>query len=311
MEANCRKTRIGTLIARIPKKYIFRLGMILGEIAYVLDIPHRRTMFRNLRFIYPDVSWDRVRELSRQVFQNFGITFLETFQMAFFSREDFLGRLRTVGEEHYLTAVQENRGIIVISAHLGNWEMALHFVACHFQARVLTVAKHLPFAFLDRRLTRLRTRFGARVLFKKNVLSDMVKAVRNGEVLTLLIDMGRHREGVDVTFLGRQATATPGAALVALRCNSPVIPGFCVREADGELTVRFYPAISVKRTGDLRSDIQTNTQLMTDAVERAVRAYPGQWGWHQRKWKKHYPELYPEFFARKARRNRRLSNTDA
>jgi KDO2-lipid IV(A) lauroyltransferase len=138
-----------------------------------------------------------------------------------------------------------------------------------------------------------------------------VKAVRNGEVLTLLMDMGRDREGVDVTFLGRKATATPGAALVALRCDSPVIPGFCVREADGDLTVRFYPAISLKRTGNLRSDIQTNTQLMSDAVERAVRAHPGQWGWHQRKWKKHYPSLYPEFFARKARRKRRLSHTDA
>jgi KDO2-lipid IV(A) lauroyltransferase len=311
MEANCRTTNVGSLVARIPRQHILRLGAALGEIAYVLDVPHRRTIFRNLRFIYPDMSWNRVRELSRQVFRHFGITFLEMLQMAFSSREDVLGRIRTAGEEHYLAAVQENRGVIFISAHLGNWEMALQFAACYFQAPVLTVAKHLPVAFLDRRLTRLRTRFGAKVLFKKNVLPDMVKAVRNGEVLTLLMDMGRDREGVDVTFLGRKATATPGAALVALRCDSPVIPGFCVREADGDLTVRFYPAISLKRTGNLRSDIQTNTQLMSDAVERAVRAHPGQWGWHQRKWKKHYPSLYPEFFARKARRKRRLSHTDA
>jgi KDO2-lipid IV(A) lauroyltransferase len=285
--------------------------MVLGDIAYVLDIPHRRTMFQNLRFIYPDMSCDRVRELSRQVFRHFGISFLEILQMAFSSREQLLGRVRTLGEEHYLAAVKKNQGLILISAHLGNWEVALQFAACYFQVPVVTVAKQLRSPLLDRQLTRLRTRSGGRVLFHKGVLPDMVKAVRNGEVLTLLIDMSRPKEGVDVTFLGRKATAPPGAALVALRCNSPVIPAFCLREPDGELTVRFYPAVALKRTGDLRSDVQVNTQLMTDVLQKAVWDYPEQWGWYQRKWKKHYPELYPDFFARKTRKKRRAPRARA
>jgi lauroyl/myristoyl acyltransferase len=86
-----------------------------------------------------------------------------------------------------------------------------------------------------------------------------------------------------------------------------VIPVACIRDDDGELTARFYPAVSLQRTGDFRSDIQLNTQLMTDAVEAAVRDYPEQWGWYQRKWKKHYPELYHEFFARKARKARQAT----
>lgn len=305
------RERLRRLIVGIPRSYILRLGRLLGDMWRLVDAPRRRTVVRNLEFTHPYLSRDEIRRLKRRIFHHLGITFLEISQLGFFSQEDVLSRVRIVGGEHFRNAMNGPGGIVLISAHLGNWEMGLQFAACYAPVPVLTVAKHMRFKPLDRWLTHLRTRLGARVIFKEGAFPEMAKTVRNGEVVMLLVDMSRRQDGVDVNFFGRKATATPGAALVALRCNSPVIPGFCFRGADGKLTAQFHPPVPMQRTGDLRSDLVMNTQLITDVVEQAIREHIDQWFWYHRKWKKHYPELYPEFFARKARRTRQITPADA
>lgn len=133
----------------------------------------------------------------------------------------------------------------------------------------------------------------------------MRRMLRQGGVIGLLVDQSRRSEGVDVNFFGHWVTATPSAAFLSIRCKSPVLPIFCVRDNRGRLTVMMQPPLEMKRTGDLRSDIQTNTQIITDVVEKAVRQYPDQWFWVHKRWKKYYPDLYPEYQARRKRRQRK------
>jgi len=102
-----------------------------------------------------------------------------------------------------------------------------------------------------------------------------------------------------VVFFGRRATATPAAALLAIRCKSPIIAAFSHRDASGQLTIHVEPPVEIKRTGDLRTDLQINTQRITDRVEEAVRNYPEQWNWALKRWKEFYPDLYPESEKRK------------
>jgi KDO2-lipid IV(A) lauroyltransferase len=130
----------------------------------------------------------------------------------------------------------------------------------------------------------------------------MTEALRNGEVVGMLIDQSRRKHGVEVTFFGHKATASPAAALLALRCKSLVLPAFSVRGPDGELTIQVKEPLEMTRTGDLRSDIQSNTQRMIDVVEEMVRKYPDQWFWLLKPWKVHYPELYSDWEARRRKR---------
>jgi KDO2-lipid IV(A) lauroyltransferase len=299
-----------TIIARVPKRHVISLGKILGDILLLVDAHDRRLVFRNLRFVHTDMSPDETRQIARHVFHHLGITLLETCQIATLSREDLRAQVRTIGEEHLLWALKENKGVIALTAHLGNWEMALQIASCQYETPVTTVVKKLPFARLDRWVTGFRTRFGARVIPQEDAMRDMMKVLRRGEILNLMVDQGRASDGVDVVFFGRKATAPRGAALVAIRCGSPVLMVSCVRAADGELILKIYPALDIERTGNLRADVEKNAQIMSDAVEKAIREYPEQWCWNQRKWKKHYPELYPEFFARKKRKKRHLASVD-
>jgi KDO2-lipid IV(A) lauroyltransferase len=297
---------LATFIAGIAAPKLQRVGKMLGAVAFHLDVPHRRIVRRNLKFIYPDWPPEKIRELSKHVFQNLGITITEILQMTCLSKEEILGKARLHGVKNLLEALKGGNGAIIISAHLGNWEMAALFAPLYLDTPITAVARKLRFEFINNLILNLRTRFGCKVIDKEEALPQMRKALRQGEILGILVDQGtRSSESVDITFFGHKVSATPAASLLALRCKSPVLPAFCVRDADGGLNLIIEPPLKLTRTQDLRADLKTNTQIMTDVVERVVSKYPEQWFWVHKRWKKYYPQLYPEYIARRKRRRAR------
>jgi KDO2-lipid IV(A) lauroyltransferase len=275
----------------------------LGKLLYVVDAPHRRIVYRNLQFTHPEWSALYIQQSSKQIFQNFGITILEIIQMSFFSRDNFLGRIRLVGEEHLYRALEKNKGLVIFSAHLGNWEVGLQYLNCYLNLPITGVAKKIRFKPLDRLVNRLRCRFGNRIIDKKGAFSEMQQILRRGEILGLLIDQSKSSEGIIVKFFDKLVRTTPAVAMLAIRCKSPVLPMFCARAEDGQLTMFVDPPLDIQRSRDLRSDLTQNTQMMTNVVEKAVRKYSDQWLWLHKRWKKHYPLLYPEHLHRRRQRN--------
>jgi KDO2-lipid IV(A) lauroyltransferase len=288
-------------ISKIPRHLIISSGKLLGILFYSLAIPHRRLVRRNLQFCYPDWSQKEIGELSRRIFMNFGITLLEMFQSSFMSPEEVFSSLRVEGEEEFVNALKGNQGVVIVSAHMGNWEVCLH-ITNYYGKPMLGVAAKTRFGWADVLLSRSRNRLGNIIIDKKGALPKMTEGLRRGEVIGMLIDQSRRKHGVEVTFFGRKATASPAPALLALRCKSLVLPAFSVRGTDGQLTIQVKTPFELTRTGDLRSDIQSNTQRMIDVVEEMVRKYPDQWFWLLKPWKVHYPNLYSDWDARRRRR---------
>ena len=232
---------------------------------------------------------------------NFGITLVEMFQSSFMSPEEVFNSLRVEGEEEFVNALKGNQGVVIVSAHMGNWEVCLH-ITNYYGKPMLGVAAKTRFGWADVLLSRSRNRLGNMIIDKKGALTRMTEGLRRGEVIGMLIDQSRRKHGVEVTFFGRKATASPAPALLALRCKSLVLPAFSVRGTDGELTIQVKTPFELTRTGDLRRDIQSNTQRMIDVVEEMVRKYPDQWFWLLKPWKVHYPNLYSDWDARRRKR---------
>jgi KDO2-lipid IV(A) lauroyltransferase len=108
-----------------------------------------------------------------------------------------------------------------------------------------------------------------------------------------------------VTFFGKQTLATPAVALLALRCRMPVVPIFCMRETHGTYHLQVLPPLTFKRSESLRHDIQAYTQMLMDTLENAINDYPEQWFWFHRRWKRTYPELYPEYQVIRRRKRKK------
>ena len=281
------------------------LGHLLGTLAYWIDAPHRRTVRTNLRLAFPDWSQEKIRQISKRVFQQLGVTFVEICQLAGYSKSDVMARVQVVGVERLQGVLDRNQGLILASAHLGNWEFGTQYTACFMQQPILGVVKKIRFKPLNQWVHNLRSRFGINIIYKKGALPDMRQALRRNEAVGLLVDQSRRKESVDVNFFGHRVPATPAAAFLGMRCKSPILPIFCIREASGQLTIHVDEPINLQWSGDLRADVQANTQLLTDAVENMIRRYPDQWFWLHKRWKKYYPQLYPEYQARKKRRQKR------
>lgn len=290
-------------VADLPRKYIVRIGRLLGSLAYVLDRRHRRIVERNLKFTHPEWNQDHVRKLARGVFQNMGITFLEICQMFSFSGKDILRNVRIRGEENLFEALKSPKGLILISAHLGNWEMGHIFISVYLRKPMLLIARKIQSGILNRWIHRLRSRFGNTIIDKKGALREMARTLSEGKILALLIDQGTKRsEGVEVTFFGRTTTMTPAPAMLARRYDCSVLPAFCVREPDAGLTLLFEPPLRFEKTNDSHADLLKNTQTMAYTIEQAVRDHMEQWFWFHKRWKRHYPYLYPEDISMRQRR---------
>jgi KDO2-lipid IV(A) lauroyltransferase len=301
---SAKKEMLNVFIERIPNGYLVKLGKLLGMLFYFLSVPHRRLTRRNLKFCYPAMSSHHIRDLSKRIFRQTGITFLEILQSAFISKSYLLDTFQIEGREYLAKALKDDHGVIIVSGHLANWERGFQFAGCYFGRPITGVARNLRHARLDRWFYRLRTRFGNKIIYKKGALPKMRQTLRRGEMLALTMDQSRGKQAIGVKFFGRDATATPAPALLAMRCKSPVLPMFCFRGAAGNPTIHVDPPIKIQRTGDLRADLKANTQRMMTAVEDMIRRYPDQWIWFQRPWKKTYPELYPEWEARRKRRKK-------
>jgi KDO2-lipid IV(A) lauroyltransferase len=277
------------IITHLPTR---ALGRFLGGLLYAGAAAQRRIVLSNLRFAFPEFSPRRVRRTAWGVFQNYGLTLVEVLQMGFFSREQVLRRVRINGLDQVLSKVSLDQGVVVVSAHMGNWEIGMQVMPCFFGRPLTAVAKQFKAGLVENWLHRVRTRFGSQILYKKGALAEMTRIVREGGVLTILVDMARRKDGVDIAFFGKKATATPAVAMLALRCRCPVVPVFCLRQADGTIGIELGAPIEMLRSRDLRRDLVVNTQRITDVVEGMVRRHPEQWHWMMKRWKDHYPHLY-------------------
>jgi len=297
--------RLMAVLGAMPAPLKQLLAKVLGGAVASGVLPLRRVVRRNLAFAYPHWTGEQIRRHSVDIFQNIFETFFEICRLPRMSVPDIEKSVRIVGKEHLMAAMDNPGGIILVSAHIGNWEISPMVVRQITGRTVTSVARPLGNAWADRWITLLRTRFGNRIVSKEGALQEMTRTLRNGGILGILIDQVTKRsDGVAVRFFGKRVMATPGAALLALRCKSKVLPAYCVRE-NGSLVMHIQPSLDLVRSGDLRKDIVVNTQIMNDALVDIIRANSSQWFWFHKRWKRFYPDLYPEYQAKRRRRRKK------
>lgn len=275
-----------------------RLGGFLGEWVYRLDTRHRHIAYRNLNFAYPSWTEGQVTATVRRMYRSFGMAIMEVLQLLKMSRGDVLNLCSLTGEEHMHRALSEGRGIVLVSGHLGNWELGLQFLTCRFNTPIHLVVNPFAPRRLNRWVNRLRTRFGNRIIDKKKAFPAMRKAIREGGIVALMVDLSRLKQSVPVSFFGHRARASHAAALLATRCGATVMPVFSHRTRSGSIAIELGPSLVFRRSPHLKEDLKHHTQVLTAKVEAAVRMHPDQYLWVQKRWKDYHPHLYPGYRPR-------------
>ncbi len=278
-------TRLVSAFGRIPRPFARRLGNFLGDVAFHLDRRHREITLDNLAFaLGHEMTSDERLEMARSVYHNMGQILFEAGWSLTASEAELECRIRIDGIEHYRAAFEKGKGVLIITGHLGNWEL-LPIVAKRARIPSHIVYRPLDFTPLNLFFENMRSRFGGRLIPTSHAMIRIARALRKKEVVGILMDQSADwYDGVWVDFFGRRTCTTKGMALIAQKSRCPVLSLFLYREESGFRAV-FSPEIPLVVTGDKTRDIEANTESYSKEVEKGIRRHPEQWFWVHRRWK--------------------------
>lgn len=278
------------VIRRLDEERSRRLARGLSRVAYRLFSFDRQWCLKNLELIFGDQMTAAQRTAAAQhVFENNVLTILEALRwtpkwMASQVTEEGGDEARRVIQ----AAAREGKGFIIISAHLGNFEL---ITACSYYTGEKCTVLYRPHK--NWRVNRLL--LGARAKYMPHIvprgpygLLKLREALRRGEGVGLAIDQvdpSTAASSVFVDYLGYQAATPPGAAILALATGAPVMLAVSLRQPNGRHRITFYPPFPLIRTGNREHDVLANTQQFTKAIEEQVLAHPEQYNWPHARWR--------------------------
>ena len=285
------------LLGVLPRPLARVVGAGIGAIAFHLLSRLRKTGLRNLELAYPQKSQAARMSILREEYRSLGWQMAEFCQMSKYTPESASKFIRYEGLDNYLAAREKGKGVLVVTGHLGAWELSSFYHSLVGYPMSLVI-RRLDNPRVDAFVNSIRTRHGNRVIHKDDFARGLITAMHAGETVGILMDTNMTPpQGVFVPFFGIEACTASGLARVALRSGAAVLPGFLLwEESEQKYVLHFGEELELVRTGDAVDDIVVNTALFTAAIESYIRRYPGQWLWVHRRWKTR-PEgegkLYP------------------
>ena len=284
----------------LPKKAAVSMATGVAMLGYHLLGSLRRVAMTNLKIAFPDGNEAEHKRLAKGAFKNLGRVLGEMSHFPGSTRESLEKTIEFQIDPDVYAEYERlkagGRGVIIVSPHLGNWELLVYGWSA-LREPISYLARPLDNPRLEALTVGLRSKFGNRPINKTNSVSPAVKILRDAGVLGILADVNAHpKEGVFVPFFGLPACTSSGVALLAMRTNAAIIPmcGAWDEEKKRYIGVHgkiIYPS----STGDRRHDVVETTTKFTAEVEKMIRAYPDQWLWIHKRWKTRppgEPELY-------------------
>jgi KDO2-lipid IV(A) lauroyltransferase len=273
-------------LGRLPRSVARAVAAVLVFLVYWLLGRLRRVGMRNLALALPELSLQDRKGILRGVYRSLGWQLVEFCRMTRYTPENTRDWLRAEGLEHYETARARGKGVLVITGHLGAWELSsfYHSLMGHPMGMVI---RRLDNRKLDEFVNSIRCLHGNYVLHKDDFGRGLLKAMHAGGTVGILMDTNMTPpQGAFVEFFGVEACTATGLAHVARKTGAAALPGFMVWEPqERRYVLHFGPEVEIPHTDDVGADILEGTRRCTTAIEEWVRRYPDQWLWIHRRWK--------------------------
>ncbi len=269
----------------LPRRMAESLGGAVGWLAGTLFRIRRADVDRHLEIAFPDRPARWRGRVARECYRHLGREGVAMLRLSGLDPARVRERTRIEGLEALERALDAGRGAVLVTGHLGNWELGGAALAAR-GIPLDAVALRQGNPLFDRDLVAAREALGLRVVHKRKAPRAVLRSLRDGRAVALVGDQNPLSGGIEVRFFGRPANTARGAATLALRTGAPLFLGVALREEGGgsRYEVRFE-RIPVERSGRLEDDVRRLVQAYTARLEEAVRRAPEQYFWQHRRWK--------------------------
>ena len=279
---------VSSLVCFLPYSFLAPVSKVLGWLYYRVATKQRdRAIFHIKEHL--DVTDKEAVSIIRKSFDKMAMTFLEVLYMPALDEKIVEKYVVFENREYLEEAIAEGKGVIIVSAHMGNWEWfeaILSLVGFQMSA----IVKNQPNEEHTRLLNEYRQMFGIETYASGT--TEIVKAgraLKKGRALGFLVDQDAAKEGFFMDFMGEMASTHVGAAYFARKFKSPILPGFITRRPEGGHKIIFFKSFHFEaNTGDIDQDIYDITEKINKYIIDAIKEHPDEWLWFKRRWDTQY-----------------------
>ena len=276
-------------VKRLPIKSLTSYGEKLGLLAFHLLRRWRRAAFANLNLaLGKEKNKDEIHRICRELFKNIGRDMMEACRLDDFEDTYFKNLVRFEGKEHLDSALKEKKGVIALSAHLGNFPL--------MSARLVNEGYSLSVVIRDPENPKIaedsvsfRDSLGIETIPDQprlTCVSKCFKALKENRILLLQNDQNAPVTEAWIDFFGYLVPTFKGPVVFSVRTGAPIIPMFIIRTPDRRHKITVHPSFELELTGDVEQDITLNIARLIKITESTIRQYPEQWLWIYRRFKR-------------------------
>jgi KDO2-lipid IV(A) lauroyltransferase len=267
-----------------------KIGERLGALGYRPLGIRRRVVERQIAAAFPELDHEAVVSLARDSYKHLGRTFIETALLDSIGKDGLQELVQSVeGWEEVEEVISKGKGAVMVTGHIGNWELAGGYVAARgipLDAIVRGIANPLFDAYINH----TRESLGMTIVHDSEAVRRTPRSLRAGRAVAFVADQGaKGLASTFVPFFGRPAKTPRGAAVFALRFEVPVLFVVALRKPNGRYRL-IVERLEAKRTGDMDSDVDAIVARFTERLEHWVRAVPAQYFWQHRRWRRQPPD---------------------
>jgi len=275
------------IIKLLPGRCLYGFATLLALLSYYILSRHRRVALESLRIAFgQEKSLAELKRIAKVSFVSMAKSAVELLYLM--DKPHLLrNRVRILGKEYLDAALKEGKGVILVSAHFGNFPLLLARLSLEGYTtggimRPMRDARMEKIFLKKRKLLKIKTIYSQP---RRVCVETAIKALRNNELVFIPLDQNFGTAGIFVDFFGRKAATATGPVILAQRTKSAVIPCFIARQPDNTQNIILEPPLQLKYGLKDKDSVLINIQNITNIIEKYIRRYPVEWGWIHRRWK--------------------------
>lgn len=284
------------IVWALPERAVYSLARGVAGLAYRFAAKQRKIALESLTLAFGrEKSPGEIERIARDCFVSMAKGALEL--LYFLDRPELVGkRASLAGKENLDAALKEGKGVILVSAHFGNFPLMLGWLSLEGY-KTSGIMRPMRDSRVEKLFIKKRRKFGVRTIYsqpRKACVDETLRALRNNELVFIPLDQNFGTAGVFVDFFGVKAATATGPIVFALRTGARLVPCFIVRQPDDTHRIILEPAMSLEEGRDYQQTVLLNVQNLTNIIESYIRRYPAEWGWIHRRWKSRPAEIEKE-----------------